>query len=181
MKLANAWKSKLSQVEKKRHLRKRSILIGGSLWVPWFSLRMLTATGMVFSTYLLLIFTALWARIVEIVGVHLQLRLASFTIAALIWMQLVVIRFPQVVSYTRKLNFSQKQPLLNSFRTPLITAPWKNCKFFGQLQSKWGYGETQRLVRRFRKTMEAFTHGNPSPPFERNFSYRMSPVLRSSL
>ena len=29
--------------------------------------------------------------------------------------------------------------------------------------------------------IEAFTHGNMSPLFERNFSYRMSPVLRATL
>ena len=29
--------------------------------------------------------------------------------------------------------------------------------------------------------IEAFTHGNPSPLFKRNFSYRISPVLRATL
>ena len=29
--------------------------------------------------------------------------------------------------------------------------------------------------------IEAFTHGNPSPLLERNFSYRMSPVFRATL
>ena len=37
----------------------------------------------------------------------------------------------------------------------------------------------QNLV--LNNTIEAFTHGNPSPLFERNFSYRMSPVLRATL